>query len=251
MTPEPHWLCPPSAGWMGQWALHRDPGASCRWVPSGSAGGAFSLPPDPCPPPPGRALLDGRNGGPQGGTQAFWLPTHTHKSIPRACHSAPRGGVPDSGPRAGSRLPSPRPFLGHSSHEAPQSACLLPHPGTSLPTLTEGSPREGTRCQGHGTGGDTRLHSLAPGTCSGSQPRRGGSGQDHKRSLGREARAGGGLASTVTYKPLPTPQLPSSHLGPSAWPPALGRQRLQKQTQRGRRRPQALLGDAGEGAFLL
>lgn len=176
----------------------------------------------------------------------------THTSPSPGPATLPRGGVvPDSGPRAGSRLPSPRPFLGHSSHEAPQSACLLPHPGTSLPTLTEGSPREGTRCQGHGTGGDTRLHSLAPGTCSGSQPRRGGSGQDHKRSLGREARAGGGLASTVTYKPLPTPQLPSSHLGPSAWPPALGRQRLQKQTQRGRRRPQALLGDAGEGAFLL
>lgn len=188
------------------------------------------------------------------------LATHARKSTPRAGCSAPRGGGSQiwgqelgrgsppqgfSSVTAPARLPNllvcrctqappsrPRP-------RAPALACLPLDPWSWGPwVLSTPFPR------GHtvpGTQGRRRYSAPLPGTCGRSQPCRGGSGRDHKRGPCRGQ--GPGAASTPRGPQLlPTPQLPSSHPGPSARPPALSRQRPQKQTQWGCRRPQAPAG---------
>lgn len=215
---------------MSQRALHRDPGASCHWAPSGSAEGAFLPPPDPCPPPPGRALPDGKKGGLQGGTQALGLPTHTRKSNPRARHSAPRGGgsqirgreLGQGSPLQGSssataptRLPSP--LVCHRTRappsqlrpRAPALVCLPLDAWSWCPWVLSTAPL-GTRCQGHRVGGDTRLHSPAPAA----GPSTAGEGADKTTSTVWAGRQGPGVASVPLAALLPPGTLrPASSFG--------------------------------------
>lgn len=156
MTPEPHWLCPPSAGWTGRRLCTetqvppavgtRAPGrcnVQARTLTSALrlGWGAFSPPPDPCPPAPGRALPDRRKGGLQGGA---WAPrafrsrpgapdsrTQVHPQGPPLCPE--RRGVPDLGPRAGSGLPSPRLFFPQSQLQRGSPICLFAAAPRRLP----------------------------------------------------------------------------------------------------------------------
>lgn len=180
----------PPAGWMGQRALlgtQVPPATGCPQARLGA--------PSHCPQTPAHLLRAVRSWtvgmvGRREIDTGLWLPTHTHKSIPRARHSALRGGSQIRG-RAGSRLPLSGLFLGHSSHEAPSPlvCCLL---GTSLPTLTEGGPA-GHAVPGTGQAVTLGFTSLAPGTCGGSQPRRGGA--DKTLSAAWAGRQGPGVAS--------------------------------------------------------
>lgn len=165
------------------------------------------------------------------------LPTHAHKSTPRARRSAPKGGGSQiwgrelgqgsplqgfSSVTAPARLPNllvcrctqappsrPRP-------RAPALACLPLDPWSWCPwVLSTPSPL------GHtvpGTQGRWRHSASLPGTCGRSQPRRGGSRRDHKRGPCREARAGGGLRSAGTSAPAhpPAALLPPGTLRPAS-----------------------------------